>query len=135
MVKNHHPAVRDRSGRVLASSCRNVKANYQPQIAEALAILDGLRLAVSRNWLHVVMESDALVVVQAIILKASPSSEVGVVVERFFVVSFLFVPRLLNKVAHGLAKLALTHDGESLWLEDCPLCVESLVLGDVPIAL
>ncbi|KAK1571845.1 hypothetical protein Q3G72_023991 [Acer saccharum] len=123
--------VRDCSGRVLASFCRNVKANYQPQIAEALAILDGLRLVVSRNWLRVVMESDALVVVQAITLKVPPSSEVGVVisdilslVERFSAVSFLFVPRLLNRVAHGLAKWALNHEALALQMHGNKGCLE-----------
>ena len=133
---------RDCYGRVLASFCRNVRASYQPQIAEALAILECLRLAINRNFSHIIVESDALVVVQLISQKDPPLSEVGVVVtnilelaEHFTAVSFLFVPRLLNRVAHGIAKLALNHGGESLWLDDCPLAVESLVLGDAPVSL
>ncbi|TXG71533.1 hypothetical protein EZV62_000112 [Acer yangbiense] len=114
----------------------------KPPIAEALAILEGLRFAFSRNFSKVCLESDALCVVQAINNKSPPSSEVGVVLndiflvlDRFSEVSFAFVPRLGNKVAHGLAKLELNHEGESVWLNDCPLCVENLVLGDVPISL
>ena len=44
--------------------------------------------------------------------------------------SFSFVPRLANRVAHGVAKLALGFFGESVWLDECRLSVESLVLGD-----
>ncbi|KAK3205111.1 hypothetical protein Dsin_019157 [Dipteronia sinensis] len=40
-----------------------------------------------------------------------------------------------NNVAHSLAKLALDMEGEAVWLEDRPLLVESLVLGDCPSAL
>jgi hypothetical protein len=46
------------------------------------------------------------------------------------VLSVNFVPHGANVVAHGLAKLALSFVSESVWLEDCPIYVESLVLGD-----
>ncbi|TXG53302.1 hypothetical protein EZV62_022471 [Acer yangbiense] len=46
--------------------------------------------------------------------------------------SISFVPRLDNKVAHGLAKISLDHVGHFVWLDDCPLSLESLVLGDYP---
>ena len=65
----------------------------------------------------------------------APSFEVGVVVNdillflsQYNFVSINFVPRLANNVAHDLAKLALSYMGEFFWLEECPLCVESLVL-------
>ncbi|TXG72826.1 hypothetical protein EZV62_001405 [Acer yangbiense] len=89
---------RDSSGQVLISLCRNVKANYQPQIAEALAIIEGLRLAIDRGFSN-------------------------------------FVPRLSNKVAHGLAKLDLINDDVSVWVDDCPLYVEDLIVGEVPLSL
>ena len=50
-------------------------------------------------------------------------------------VSIDFVPRLANKVAHSLTKLALEHDGDFLRLDDCPLVLESLVLGEYPSSL
>ena len=134
--------VRDCNGKVLVSKCRNVKASYQPSIAEAIAILDGIWIAVSEGLFPVVVESDALVVVQAINSRNSPFSELGVVVDDILAMmdifpglSISFAPRVLNKVALGLAKLALDFEGVFLWIEDCPLCVESLVRGDVPFSL
>ncbi|KAK3189239.1 hypothetical protein Dsin_028800 [Dipteronia sinensis] len=131
----------DCCGRVLISSCRNIGSCYQPQIAEALAILEGLQLAISLGFLPAILESDALVGVQAICKKEAPCSEVGIVVNDILLflsqvfISVNFVPRLANKVSHGLAKLALSYEGEFVWFEDCPLCVESLVLGDIPNSL
>ena len=68
-----------------------------------------------------------------------PCSEIGVIFHDIKVVlsnsffhSVIFVPRVANKVAHSLAKLGLCSVGESVWLKDCPLSVENLVLGDYP---
>ena len=69
-------------------------------------------------------------------------AEIGVVIHdihemlrRSKVSAINFVSRLANNVAHSLAKLALAFEGESVWLEDCPLAVEHLVWGDCPSAL
>ncbi|KAK3229180.1 hypothetical protein Dsin_001061 [Dipteronia sinensis] len=127
---------RDCHGRVMASFCQNIRTYYLPQTAEAMAILEGIHLVVNSGLLPVSLESNALSVVQVISKKEAPSSEVGVVVNDILrllcqvdIVSVNFVPRLAISVAHGLARLALSHAGQLIWLEDCPLCVESLVLG------
>ncbi|KAK1575952.1 hypothetical protein Q3G72_009700 [Acer saccharum] len=65
--------------------------------------MKGIRLAVENGLVFAVLESDALSVVDAIHLK--------------------FVPHA--KVAHGLARLALDHVGEFVWLDDCSLSMES----------
>jgi hypothetical protein len=61
--------------------------------------------------------------------------DIAFFLRNFSFVSVNFVPRVANKVAHSLAKLSLGYVGESVWLEDCPLAVESLVVGDCPISL
>ena len=87
--------------------------------------------------LPAVLESDALTVVHAVYIKKAHAFDVGVVISNVLrlldqvnIVSISFVPRLANSVVHGLAILALSHLGEFIWLDDCPLCVERLVLGD-----
>ncbi|TXG63354.1 hypothetical protein EZV62_010348 [Acer yangbiense] len=94
----------------------------KPQIAEAMAILEGIRLAGNSKLLPATLESNALFVVLTVGKKEASSSKVGVVVND--ILSFLihvnvfsvnFVHRSANSVTHGL--------------EDCPLCVENLVLG------
>ncbi|KAK2661569.1 hypothetical protein Ddye_000143 [Dipteronia dyeriana] len=129
--------ISDNKGRVMAFLCRNVGGYYEPCIAEAMAIRRGFRLAMESGLVPVVLESDALEVVNLLQSKIVPNSELGVIihdisdiVDNSFLCSFHFVHRLANKVAHGLTKLALAHRGEFVWLEDCPLSVEG-VLGDI----
>ncbi|KAK3227490.1 hypothetical protein Dsin_007352 [Dipteronia sinensis] len=126
--------IRDSHGHVRASLCQNLNANFQPQVAEALAILKGIDLAFENGFLPAVLESDALTVVNAISLKALLSRTFLLLsmLTSVDVFSVSFVPRLANKVAHCLAKLALDYTGEFVLLDDCPLSVESLVLGDYP---
>ncbi|TXG48260.1 hypothetical protein EZV62_027554 [Acer yangbiense] len=96
--------IRNYQGHVMASLCQIIKASYQPQIIEAMAILKGIWLAVSLGLLPASLELNALTVVNMV--------------------------EGANSVAHALSKLALTYEDEYVWLEDCPLSVESLVLGD-----
>ncbi|KAK1587419.1 hypothetical protein Q3G72_012617 [Acer saccharum] len=126
----------------MASLCEQIEVCYQPQIVEALAILRGLKLAMEIGLVPTVLESDAQAVINAIGSQVVPSSEVGVIIHDILSVfgrssfsSINFVPTLANNVAHNLAKLALSHAGEFVWLDDCPLSVESLVLGDFPSSL
>ena len=95
-----------------------------------------------RGLVPAVLESDALMVIWDICNNMSLSSDVGLVVDEILnfsresnMFSFIYVPRLVNRVAHGLAKLALSHLGEFVWVDDCLLCVESLVAGDSPFPL
>ncbi|KAK0608384.1 hypothetical protein LWI29_029944 [Acer saccharum] len=128
--------IRDWKGEVLASCCQRFEVCFQPFIAEAVAILTGIRLALQLGLFPALLESDALAVVELISAKVVPASDVGIVINDILnlisscFVSFSFVPRLANRVAHGLAKLALDYKGRSVWVGDCPLAVESLVLGD-----
>ncbi|TXG65025.1 hypothetical protein EZV62_012019 [Acer yangbiense] len=101
--------IRDSQGHVRASLCQKLNGFYQPKSLRPWLFLRGL------VWL---------------LILDVPFSEVGVVVQDILnllikvngsVVSF--VTRLANKVAHM---------SESVWLDDCPLSVESLILGDYP---
>ncbi|KAL5817062.1 hypothetical protein ACOSQ3_025440 [Xanthoceras sorbifolium] len=129
--------IRDSRGLVMASCVKGFDSLYSPPIAEALAILRGITLAVETGLLLVCVESDTKFVVNLITSKAAPISEIGVVIEEILllismhpVYSVRFIPRLANWVAHWLAKFGLSVVGEFVWLEDCPLCVENLVLND-----
>ncbi|KAK2646103.1 hypothetical protein Ddye_021298 [Dipteronia dyeriana] len=106
--------IRDSGGRVKACLCGSVGGFYEPQIAEAKAILHGFPLALETGLYPAILESDALSVVNLIKAKEILSLDVGVVihdilelVENVGVFSCDCAPRLSNKVAHGLAKIAL----------------------------
>ncbi|TXG66206.1 hypothetical protein EZV62_007481 [Acer yangbiense] len=110
--------IQDNDAHVRASLCQNLSAYFQPQIAEALAILKGLFLALNNGFVPAVLESDALTVVNSICLKMVPCNEVGVVIHDVLRLlndvdsfSINYVLRLANKVAHSLAKLALNYVG------------------------
>ncbi|KAK2645797.1 hypothetical protein Ddye_020992 [Dipteronia dyeriana] len=115
-----------------------LRKGEQPQVLEALAILHGLQLVMEVRLVPTVLESDAQLVVKAIGLKDTTGVEVGVVIHDSLDVlsyanigSISFVSRVCTN-AHSLAKLALNIEGEDVWLEDCSLSVESLVLGECP---
>ncbi|KAL5804219.1 hypothetical protein ACOSQ3_031019 [Xanthoceras sorbifolium] len=129
--------IRDSRGIVMASYVNGFDSLYFPPIAEALVILRGITLAVQTGLLPICVELDAEFVVNLIMSKATPISEIGVVIEEILllismhpVYSVRFIPRLANRIAHGLAKFGLSAVGEFVWLEDYPLCVENLVLND-----
>ncbi|KAK1574906.1 hypothetical protein Q3G72_000924 [Acer saccharum] len=121
----------------MACLCQSVEACCHPQIAEALAIRRGLHFALEAGLVPAMLESDALSVVKMIGSNSVPNADIGVIIHDVFEFlgilcfeSINFVPRLANKVAHSLAKLALSHRGEFVWLKDCPLSVEGLVRVD-----
>ncbi|KAK4839637.1 hypothetical protein QYF36_023609 [Acer negundo] len=84
-------------------------------IVKALAVLAGMRLTFELD-LAPLVEADALAIMNLISAQMVPASDVGIIIHdilhlvssRF--VSFNFVPRLANEMAHGLAKLALDYE-------------------------
>ncbi|KAL5772877.1 hypothetical protein ACOSP7_012482 [Xanthoceras sorbifolium] len=110
-----------------------------PLLAEAIAVLQGIQLAAETGLLPLVVETDALVVVNHIANETPPHSDVGVVIvdilraiKDFRVQSVKCVPRLANLVGHGLAKLAVSFNKETVWIEYFSSCVENLVLNHIP---
>ncbi|KAL5745280.1 hypothetical protein ACOSP7_026426 [Xanthoceras sorbifolium] len=121
----------------MASCVKGFDSLYSPPIAEALAILCGINLVIETGLLPVCVESDAEFVVNLISSKAALISEIGVVIEEILhllamhlVSSARFIPKVANQVAHQLAKFDLSFVNEFVWLEDCSLYVENLVLND-----
>ena len=107
-----------------------------------MAIRVGLYLALETSLVSALVESNALAVVSLIASKVASTSNVGISIKDILYLlqnpcfsSINFVPRNDNKMAHGLTKLALDYNGKFVWFEDCPLSVESLVLGDCPNSL
>ncbi|KAK3185070.1 hypothetical protein Dsin_032356 [Dipteronia sinensis] len=114
----------------------DARLDSHEKVIEAMALLEAIRLAVNSGLLPATLEYDVLAVVHAVCKKEAPSSKVGVVVNDILcflrqvnIISVNFVPRLVNSIAHSLAKLDLSHVSEFCWFEDCSLCVESLVIG------
>ncbi|KAL5817908.1 hypothetical protein ACOSQ3_026286 [Xanthoceras sorbifolium] len=78
----------------------NYRAAYSVEVAEALAILHGLKLAIEVGLHHVVLESDSATVVQHI------HSNSPILSKRICIRL-----KMTNKVAHDLTKFASSVEG------------------------
>ncbi|KAL5758416.1 hypothetical protein ACOSP7_021027 [Xanthoceras sorbifolium] len=107
-----------------------------PEIAEAMAILHGVQLALDIRFSPICIEPDTASIVQLISSRTNSFSDVGLVVDDILLllghlpVFSVFTGRR-NKVAYGLAKLALGLISDSVWVDDYLSCVASLVSDDI----
>ncbi|KAL8098853.1 hypothetical protein AgCh_031539 [Apium graveolens] len=106
-----------------------------PVLAEAMAVKEALSWIDARQWSGVTLESDCLVVVQAIRSKTPMRSRFGVVVtecrdfmHRLNNIELLFVKRSANMVAHTLARESYALPGRSFNRWSVPInvlrCIE-----------
>ncbi|KAK3222428.1 hypothetical protein Dsin_009453 [Dipteronia sinensis] len=126
--------VRDRFGAVKACSTQRIEARYSVSVAEALAILRGISFAIYCGYDHLIIESDALGVVNMINSGIEISADIGVIIEDIKCLlqnitdaRVKYVSRKANVVAHSLSKLALTLDVSYFWLDSFPLAVERCI--------
>ncbi|KAL5819354.1 hypothetical protein ACOSQ4_023196 [Xanthoceras sorbifolium] len=109
--------VHDSQGCLCFAVAMNCSGSVIVEVAEALAISDGIKLAVSRDLIPLSTELDALNVVQLCNNSFSSRLKATSLVEeiRMFCLAFdfdsiSFVPHLCNKVTHYLARHALSLD-------------------------
>ncbi|KAL5779815.1 hypothetical protein ACOSQ2_010552 [Xanthoceras sorbifolium] len=128
---------RNHSTSVLAASVQKLAAGYSVIIAEALAVLKGLQIALDLGLHPPILETDSLVVATAINNPSVYSSKVGLVI--FDIVDLLgrcpgskvlYVPRSANMVAHTLVRLALSLDRDYFWLDNYPVCISEAFVVD-----
>ncbi|KAK3230018.1 hypothetical protein Dsin_001899 [Dipteronia sinensis] len=122
--------VRDHFGAVKAYSTQRIEARYSASVAEALAILRGISFAIYCGYDHLVIESDALGVVNMINSGTEISTDIGVIIgdircliQNIPDARVKYVSRKANVVAHSLSKLTLTlfpPAVERCVQDDCP---------------
>ncbi|KAL5834011.1 hypothetical protein ACOSQ3_017685 [Xanthoceras sorbifolium] len=116
--------IRDSNGLFMAGLSRKRFGSVSIEVTEASAILNGFHLAIDSGFTHLLVESDALNVINFLIEKKPPNSEVGLVIVDILaicnsaMVFFSFVPHCANSVAHELARNSFFIDDVSIWLED-----------------
>ena len=103
-------------GEILAATCKVLPASFSAEISEAFAVLEGVLLAVKMEVSHVIIESDALSIIQAI-NEGVFGGELDHIVQDIWEVSsvfswcsFLHLKREGNRVVHELAKVARISD-------------------------
>ncbi|KAL5864153.1 hypothetical protein ACOSQ3_001667 [Xanthoceras sorbifolium] len=129
--------IRNCMGVVLVSYTSLLLGLVSSDIGEALAILLGLRLAIDMGWSTVCVESDAASVVKQLSSRVTSCSDIGLILDdilslvvNFADLSFSSVGRSANRVAHGLAKIALSHQPVGVRLRSVPSSLALVVLDD-----
>ncbi|KAL5800870.1 hypothetical protein ACOSQ3_032502 [Xanthoceras sorbifolium] len=129
--------IRGSSGLFMAGLSRKLFGSVSIEVAEASAILNGLHLAIDSGFTYLLVESNALNVINFLIEKKPPNSEVGLVIVDILAicnsatVTFSFVPRCANSVAHELARNSFFIDDVCIWLEDAPPWLDQGLLSDL----
>ncbi|KAL5748230.1 hypothetical protein ACOSQ2_025527 [Xanthoceras sorbifolium] len=130
--------IRDDFGVLVAVHGLYFSGQVLVEVAEARAVLEGLKLAAGLAVFPLVVESDALSVVN---LCASLSLSRGDVDNLIFdvqallsslrVVSIGFVPRACNVIAHSIARRALFSCSPCFWINSFPSWLSKLAMDDV----
>ncbi|KAB2610943.1 hypothetical protein D8674_018975 [Pyrus ussuriensis x Pyrus communis] len=108
-----------------------------PYTVEILAARGSLHQAAQWHWRLVILESNALQVVQALHSPHCGVSTIGLLIEdvkarlqSFATVKVNHICRFANVVPHSMAKLALSSTVPSLWFEVPPVIIQDAMLHD-----
>lgn len=121
-------------------ACKTPNAT-NPYTTKILVTREGLHLAIQRQWQHVVLECDALQVVQAIGSPSCGLSATSLLIEdvktslrSFISMRVSHIRRSANLVAHRMAKLALISIVSSCWFNVPPTSIQDAFLQDCMLA-
>uniref|UniRef100_A0A803Q5E7 procollagen-proline 4-dioxygenase n=1 Tax=Cannabis sativa TaxID=3483 RepID=A0A803Q5E7_CANSA len=105
--------VRDDLGKLIEAKTCYKAGNYSAEVVEALGIKEALSWIKSNNWQKVEVETDSLLVVQAIRSDHNMSSTFGLITKDCHAlllsltdVNLRFIKRSVNRVAHAVASHA-----------------------------
>lgn len=109
----------------------------RPELAEAVAVKEALSWVKDKQWREVVIETDCLVVVQAIRSKVPMTSPFGSIIMecRSLVVELntevLFVHRSANMAAHFIARESCSFPGRVFDRRSVPIGLEAILASDL----
>ncbi|XP_026377760.1 uncharacterized protein LOC113272068 [Papaver somniferum] len=121
--------IQQTSGRFLETVVKVKKARDAEQ-GEGLALLEAVEWMNSRGWKKVIIEGDCKSVTEAVTSNFVNSSwkdnnllsDISRILESLFCVKCVFVPRLGNEAADGLAKYAKKYECNQVWAAAPPRC-------------
>ena len=126
--------IRNGDDLVIASLAQSLNQAFKVVEIEALAASCALKLAADISLDNVIVEGDSLVVTQALKSKVVGLAAYGLLIRdafslagNFSKVSYSHIKREGNKVAHGLAKLAVNLAECVIWMEEVPPSIYHLV--------
>jgi ribonuclease HI len=126
---------RDSRGNLLVACCVTKKGCLEPAGAEALALLLAIQTCREMGYSKLHLEGDAKAVIDAVQSTEVDRSWMGHLIEDAKVElqavlhwQLTFVRHEGNKVAHNLAKFALTHSTAETWHDMPPGCIHDTLL-------
>ena len=130
--------VQDCHGEVIASLIQQLDQAYQPVEVEALVVSKAVEFGSELGLHNAIIEGNSVVVAMALKCKEfglAPYTHLLNDVSLFFglysQLSYSYVKREGNKVAHSLARLVLTSQHCTVWMEDVPSCTLPFVQDDL----
>ncbi|XP_028113862.1 uncharacterized protein LOC114311893 [Camellia sinensis] len=130
--------VRDHTGSVLAAMSAKRVLGMEVDCIEAFAALAAIHFALDLGLNNIVFEGDSLMIVCAFHSGSKSLASFGHFVEQAKSLLLGFhswvvqhVKREGNSVAHSLARMAFALEDFSIWMEDVPLSLRSLVMREV----
>ena len=124
-------------GEILAASSKVLLASFTAEILEANAVREGVLLAMEMEVTHVIIESDALSIIQAI-NDGVFGGELGHIIQNireasssFSWCSFHHLKREGNRVAHELARVARITNVSQVWERTLPSPVKHLIIEEL----
>ncbi|KAL2929275.1 hypothetical protein RDABS01_034686, partial [Bienertia sinuspersici] len=129
--------LRDDKGEVLGAAVHQLNAEWSAQVAEAKAILFGVKVALHGGYDNIIVESDCLQVINFLQKGVSYYSDLAIVINDvlsycslFKSLSWSHVKRRGNAVAHIMAKLSPVEIGERCWFGGGPEIINDAVAFD-----
>ncbi|XP_073137691.1 uncharacterized protein [Henckelia pumila] len=130
--------IRDSVGEAVAAVHGCFPGVFDPRTAEALSIREALSWLKDLSYSNIMVESDALTLIEALKKRSPDDSYVGLIIEdcRFLALelnscSFIFVRRSANQTAHTLAKAAGSLSGRKGRVIPSPSLVSVVVVQDL----
>jgi ribonuclease HI len=129
--------LRSAHGRAVGAMTKVLKGSGDATLAEAVGIYEALQWVKTQDNQRVIIESDAEIVTKIVAKKKFPRTNWGSVARRIsrdfdnhMQVSVGWVKRNGNKVAHGLARFAIT-EPDRYWANNFPSCILAHILSDM----
>jgi ribonuclease HI len=132
--------IRDYQGQFIAARCCFLSHVASATLAEAIAMKEGLSLALNRGCNSIIAESDSMETIEACTGEQMWWSESSAIyadcvdmASTFESISFNHIPREANKVADDLAKFSFLNSLSCNWVDEPPSFILNNLIGDVTI--
>jgi ribonuclease HI len=129
--------IRDHDGRLIQGQALWYESAGGAMIMEALALRDGVRLAIDRSYQHVEVETDAQEVLKLLEDTGGGRSEIASICQEikelsefFNSLNFRYIGRLGNEAAHKCAKIASFDRRRCVWINYTPPFLVDILAKD-----